>query len=181
MPQQTPTEALHHATFQALMWALSHPGRPQQLPSRGHTAYVSIAETLIDLETSFFTPDALLREQLLHTRAQFLPPSSARYQFYPFLDDSALMLISDAPTGNYANPDESATLVLGAGFGTGTRLRLSGPGVNGVTTIRIDGVLPLFWDIRTRLVRYPLGWDVLFVADQQVIGLPRTTHVEVLS
>lgn len=173
-----PSEARNHATFTALMWALSHPGRPQRLPESGLRAFDAIGHALIDLETSYFTPDAELAALLARTGARTLPAAQARYQFFPQLSAELLPTLEHVPIGTYAAPDEAATLLIGCTLGTGRRCLLRGPGIPTHTELRVDGLPPGFWELRARTIRYPLGWDVFLVAGDQVLGLPRTTVIE---
>jgi alpha-D-ribose 1-methylphosphonate 5-triphosphate synthase subunit PhnH len=179
-PVMSQSEARYHTTFQALMWALSHPGRPQRLPDKRMGALLAIGECLVDLETSFYTPSAELGRLLRHTGARELPAQAARYQFYPELTDADLVTLAGAPVGSYAAPDDSATLILGCAVGRGPWVRLSGPGINAATELRMGGLPTEFWSLRGDVIRYPLGWDVFLVAYDQVIGLPRTTQVQVI-
>jgi alpha-D-ribose 1-methylphosphonate 5-triphosphate synthase subunit PhnH len=175
----TEAEARNHATFTALMWALSYPGRPQSLPARGMGALAAIGAALLDLETNYYTPDAELDALLARTGARRAPASEARYQLFPSLGPAELDALAAAPVGSYAYPDESATLVLGCSLGQGERLRLSGPGIQASAALRVAGLPPELWRLRAEAVRYPLGWDLLLVSGDQVVGLPRTTVVEV--
>jgi alpha-D-ribose 1-methylphosphonate 5-triphosphate synthase subunit PhnH len=172
-------ETLAHETFTALMWALSHPGQARSLPEAGLAAFAAIADALVDLETSYYTPDAALAPYLARTGARGRAPQSAMYQFYPTLQERDVESINIAPVGTHAYPDESATLVIGCVFGRGVRLSLRGPGLRDRAELVVDGLPTAFWRLRSRIIRYPLGWDVFLVAGDQVIGLPRTTTVEV--
>jgi alpha-D-ribose 1-methylphosphonate 5-triphosphate synthase subunit PhnH len=176
----SPADARQHATFTALMWALSYPGRATRLPAAGPDALALIGETLVDLETGFFTPDADLAARLARTGGHSLPAASAPYQFYPSLGLSELDLLAAAPVGSYADPDLGATLVIGCVLGQGARLRLSGPGIAGDCEVLVGGLPADLWALRAATVRAPLGWDLFLVADSAVLGLPRTTAVEVL-
>ncbi|MBN1312776.1 MAG: phosphonate C-P lyase system protein PhnH [Anaerolineae bacterium] len=178
--QITTQEALTQQVFAGLMWALSYPGQAYPLPDDGLSAFSAIGETLVDLETSYFTPHAGLDRYLSQLGGRSKSPNEALYQFYPTLDKSDLANLRHAPTGSYLVPDESATLVIGAAIGAGRGLRLSGPGIQGENDISI-GDLPLeFWALRAQMRAYPLGWDIFLVGNDRVLGLPRTTHVEVL-
>lgn len=172
-------ETLAHKTFTALMWALSNPGQMQLLPEAGLVAFGAIADALVDLETSYYTPDTALEAHLARTGARERAPQSAMYQFYPVLQESDFEAINAAPIGTLTYPDESATLVIGCVFGRGVRLSLRGPGIRDRAELLVDGVPAAFWRLRSRIIRYPLGWDVFLVAGDQVVGLPRTTTVEV--
>lgn len=156
---------------------MSYPGRCYDLPIASAGAFAIIGEMLLDLETSFYTPDPALHALLLQTGARALPPSVARYQFYPTLTEATLERLSLAPVGDLVSPDQSATLVIAGQFDAGTRYRLHGPGIAAAVELRLAGIPPAFWRQRAS-VRYPLGWDVIVVDGSQVLGIPRTTNVE---
>lgn len=171
-------EAQHQQMFQALLWALSYPGRPQTLPPSSNP-FAAIGATLIDLETTFYTADQALAAALLYSGARPAAPDAAAYQFFPTLHEADLERIAVAPIGTYTYPDTGATLVIGCQFDGNTLLRLSGPGVPGTQELRAGGVPEAFWERRRTLIHYPLGWDVFLVAEQTVVGVPRSCHVEV--
>jgi alpha-D-ribose 1-methylphosphonate 5-triphosphate synthase subunit PhnH len=175
----TPDEAQAQQTFRAMLAALSYPGRPQDLPAHGGEALDMIGATLLDLETSFYCPEAELAARLSRSGAPAAPPAAARYHFYPTLAEADLAAIAEAAIGSYRFPDDSATLILGCRLGAGPQLQLRGPGISGSAALRLAGPPPAFWELRTRAIRYPLGWDIFLVDDDQVVGLPRTTTVEV--
>ena len=166
-------------TFSALMWALNYPGRSYILPESGLQLFSAIAETLVDLETSWYSPSASLQKVLVSTGGRTRPPDGAHYQFYPELGDAMLPVLGEAPVGSYAYPDEATTLVIGCTLGIGQALRLNGPGVPAVNNIWVKGIPRAFWALRERACQYPLGWDVFLVSRNEVVGLPRTTYIEV--
>jgi len=174
-PLYTPAEARSRETFLALMWALSYPGRVYTLMTSA-PPFALIGETLLDLETTFFTPDASLAETLATNGARSLPPESAAYHFYPYLSPDNLDTIADAGIGTLLYPDRAATLFIGCEFGRGETLELVGPGVNSSISIEVD--LPsLFWDVRESRRRYPLGYDIYLIDDVRVMGIPRSTSI----
>lgn len=176
-PPYTEAEAQGRETFLALMWSLSYPGRPYNLPST--SAFGLIAQTLLDLETSFYTPDAALTQQLSHTGARALPIEQAAYHFYAQCGPQELADISRAAVGTMQYPDEAATLMIGCTLGTGTRLTWRGPGIKEQAHLMIGGVPAEFWALRESVCRFPLGWDIYFVDGAQVVGLPRSTQVTI--
>jgi alpha-D-ribose 1-methylphosphonate 5-triphosphate synthase subunit PhnH len=175
----TEAEGRTQQTFTALMWALSYPGRARELTRGGLAAFSLVADTLVDLETSYYTDHDGLAPALAATGAQLRPPDAALYQFYPSLTPPTLAVLGDAPRGSYLYPDQSATLVVGCGLGAGHWLELSGPGIETSTTLLVEGIPHAFWDLRARACRFPLGWDIVLLADRLVVGLPRTTRIEV--
>ena len=178
-PAYSDQERQDRETFLALMWALSHPGREQKLPTVAKKPpFVVIAEALLDLETSYFTRDAALAGALSATGARALPVDRAAYHFYPQVEDADLAVIERATLGTPAYPDESATLILGCSLGEGPRLTLSGPGIKQTETVLVRGIPPAFWTLRQQTTRFPLGWDVFLVTESRVIGIPRSTSIE---
>jgi len=173
-------EARTQNTFTAMMWALSHPGQPRPLPRMLLAPFFAVGETLVDLETSYYASHDGLDQQLARLGGRSRPPQEAMYQFYPELEDADLPDLKEAPVGTHASPDLSATLVIGAEFDSGTTLRLSGPGIQETTELSVGGIPPSFWSLREKAIQYPLGWDVFLIGEGQVVGLPRTTVVEVL-
>ncbi|HVU13239.1 MAG TPA: phosphonate C-P lyase system protein PhnH [Phototrophicaceae bacterium] len=177
-PVYSPEEAQSRDTFLALMWSLSYPGRTYSLPAAGRDAYLVVAETLLDLETSYFTPDQSLALALSRTNARALPPDRAQYHFYPELVSSRLNTIAQASIGTMLYPDRSATLIIGCELGSGQKFRLSGPGIAYHTDIKIGLIPDAFWELRSKSVHFPLGWDVFLISGSQVVGLPRSAAVE---
>ena len=182
--------------FNALLGALSCPGRCYPLPTNASRAEFTptqqscwwIAQALLDAEATFFTPDATLGHALTFTTARWSSPEMAAYHFYPdayhFFPELAPL---DAPQANLASvryastgamdPEQAATLVIACEFGRGIGLRLAGPGVPGHAKLSVAGIPAAFWQLRAEAVRYPLGWDIFLVDQDQVVGLPRTTKI----
>ncbi|MBI1259096.1 MAG: phosphonate C-P lyase system protein PhnH [Chloroflexi bacterium] len=182
-PFYTAEEARTRETFLALMWSISHPGRAYSLPVAGYAALSAIGETLLDLETSYYTPDFELASEFARLSARSLPPERAQYHFYPELTHRHLATLAQASAGTMLNPDRSATIIIGCELGSGQTFRLSGPGIAYHTDIKLDLIPDAFWDLRAQLVRFPLGWDVFFVSGgersaAQVVGLPRSAKLE---
>jgi alpha-D-ribose 1-methylphosphonate 5-triphosphate synthase subunit PhnH len=175
----TAQEARQHQTFHALMWALSYPGRTYALPAAGREAFQVIGETLLDLETSYYTPHAHLHAVFAQFGARSRAPDQAAYHFYPHLDAALLEDLANASVGSYADPDTAATLVIGCSLDDGTLLHLRGPGIPVPATLTVAGIPAACWTLREQACCYPLGWDIVLVAHDQVVGVPRTTHVVV--
>lgn len=173
-PIYTLGEAAQHATFTALMTALSYPGRAFDLPEGD--PFALIADTLLDLETSYCTPDDALVPVLVQTGARELPPSQAAYHFYPTGLD--LDAVEAAHVGDMLYPDTAATLVIRCAF-EGAIYEWNGPGIASAIPVKLN--LPAeFWALRERAT-YPLGCDVFLTDGRRVIGLPRTTRVRTLT
>lgn len=178
-PAYTAQEATSRDTFLALMWSLSYPGQVYPIPNGMPLNH--IADTLLDIETSFYTPDEALVPYLQRNGARSLAPERAAYHFYPTLSDGNLDTIKEADIGTLMYPDRGATLIIGASIGNGQRLQLAGPGIkpSEPKTISVGNIPQAFWELREKAIRYPRGWDIYLVDGQQVMGLPRTTMITV--
>ena len=186
-PTQTATEAASRATFLALMGALSRPGTIHSLPGDPQgdelRTFVAIGKALLDLETSYYTPEALLSRKLALTGAKVRNPAQAAYHFYPHLYAEDLTAIEQASVGDYLYPDRGATVMIGCRFGdrSGQCMQLSGPGVlnqSPESRIQVSDLPVEFWRQRARRIHYPMGFDAYLIDGQKVIGLPRSTQVE---
>ena len=173
-PIYSPAERRMRETFLTLMNAFAYPGRIYALPESGEP-FALIAESLLDLETSAYTPLEWLQPVLAAAGARLLPAAGAAYHFY---NTDALEGIVAAPIGTMNRPDDAATVFIsGCTFDSGDQRTLSGAGINGTTTLRVGGVSDRLWELRAARVRFPLGWDVVLLDGHRVIGLPRTTNM----
>lgn len=172
-PLPDPAETRDNATFEALLRALSRPGQVHGLPQTG---LLPAALALVDLECAVFTDDPALAPTLAGTGARLAEAAVADYLF---LSGNPLAAAGRAPVGSALHPENGATLLIAAGLSGGPSLRLTGPGIDG--SIRIAPALnPALWSLREARAAYPLGFDLFLVEGAQVIGLPRSTRIEVL-
>ncbi|UCI31703.1 phosphonate C-P lyase system protein PhnH [Mesorhizobium sp. B4-1-4] len=167
-----------NAAFEEMMWALSRPGFVRTLPSGG---WAVMAESLLDRECSFHVMnDPDFAQSLARSGARAVSIDAADYVFTTIETENKVAALSSLRIGTLAYPDEAATLIALVRFGFGQGLRLTGPGIKDSVTIALDGVDPSFWRMRAKAIRYPLGFDVYLVDGDDVIGLPRSTRIEVL-
>ena len=173
----TSFEALTHDTFTALMNALSFPGRVFTLPTTTtEESFRAIADTLLDIETSYYTSDATLTEYLIRSSAHAQSVEQAAYIFIPMNLGSDVLAV--ASVGTMLNPEDACTLVLGCQLGIGQPTVWHGPGIPSTITVEVGGLPTQFWETRQQAIHYPMGWDAFLVDGNRVIGLPRTTIVE---
>ncbi len=170
-------EARTNATFEALMWALSRPGTVQTLPAPGMKGLV---EALVDRECKVFCDDADLSDFVAFTGAALMPAAAADHAFMGLDRAEGLKNLEQIPVGSALYPDDGATVVAFARFGEGQKLRLTGPGIEISVEITLGGLVPGLWALRAARSRYPAGFDMFFICGTSVIGLPRSTLIEVL-
>jgi len=172
-PLPSPAETVENATFDALLWALSRPGLARALPAPGEAPIIA---ALLDRECRAFSADPLLVPEIMRTGAEIAELDKADHVFLGAMTSADAIAALDIGSDLY--PDNGATAIIRATFGSGPALRLSGPGVDGQVTVQIDGLPDGFWAARVARLRYPMGFDLFFVDGAQVLGLPRSTIVE---
>lgn len=101
---------------------------------------------------------------------------------FAYIDDPRDMPSLDAYShGSPESPEDAATLFIRVPSLTeGEPLVWRGPGIAQSRTVAIAGLSREFWSERAALTAlFPCGIDCYFVAGGALVGLPRTTHVEV--
>lgn len=172
-PTPSPTETRDNAAFDALLWTLSRPGLPRDLPGPGEG---SIITALLDRECLAHSTDPLLMPDIMRTGAELADIGKADHVFLGAMISPDPL--ADIAIGSDFYPDEGATVIVRASVGSGPALRLTGPGVDGAVTLQLDGLPDGFWKARAARLRYPMGFDLFFVDGARVVGLPRSTTVE---
>ena len=175
MPLPSASETREHAAFDALLWALSRPGLLQTLPEPGETPIIA---ALLDRECRVHSSDPLLVPHIMRTGAEISDISQADHVFLGTATTSEP--VSQIAVGSDLYPDDGATVIVRAKIGTGAALRLTGPGVDGHFDVQLDGLPDGFWAVRASRLRYPMGFDLIILDGQRVLGVPRSTSVELL-
>lgn len=171
--------------FRALLSALSEPGSVHHISdikaagTLSSAAY-AVALTLLDNATTVWLSPAFdqasIRQNLaFHCGCQFVEqPSKAQFAF---LTAAELEVFSQLDRGTDRDPEFSATAIVQlADWEGGVERSWSGPGIQTTHLVGLD-VAEEFWQLREECNSFPRGIDVLFIAKNEVIGLPRTTQV----
>ena len=184
------------AVFRAVMDAFARPGEVRQVtgaaapPSPLSATAAALATAMLDYETPVWL-DAALSEHprvgnwiRLHTGARVTSdPLEAVFAF--FAEPLRAPAFDAFSLGTPEYPDRSTTLVFQVqgfghvqGFGTGTALSLSGPGIAEVRDFSSEPLPP---DFPARLTAnralFPRGVDLILVSPDAVAALPRSVHV----
>ncbi len=176
-PLPNAAEVLANRTYDALMWALARPGTIKTLPS---TDFAAIAETLVDRECRVFADEPALAAAIAALGAEIVSAAEADHAFLALDTSAGLAALSEVPTGSHLYPDDGATVFASATIGSGRRLRLSGPGIETVWEIALGGLPDEVWSIRASRCLYPTGFELFLIDGNKVIGIPRSTTIEVL-
>jgi len=169
--------------FRMMLEAMSRPGSVQDLSVvvNGSCAGKAALATLLDAEVKLADPHSLLEDtDWPLMQAVQSEPTKADYIYC----DGGKRPDFEPRIGTLSSPDESATLIINVASLAGETLSLSlqGPGIEDRCCVSIDGMNTNWLDARNNWVSaFPLGVDMFFVDEHSLIGLPRTTRVEVLS
>lgn len=176
--QPTAAETRSNKSYEALLWAMSRPGSVETI---AHPGLVPIVEALCDQEVGLFSTYEALSIELRRLDLRFVDIDQADYVvIVGDLDSDKTPLLRRVKFGTRLYPETSATIIAEARLGTGPEFALSGPGIDGRQIVRIGGIDAEFWNIREAACAYPLGWDAFLVDGTGVIGLPRSTKIEIL-
>ena len=173
------------ATFRAVLDAMARPGRLHRAgaqlraPEPLDQATAAVLLTLVDNETPLWLDPAAGAARgwlAFHCGAVIVDaPDKAAFALALSLPDLAAL-----PAGSHEAPECSATLVLQiAALGSGTRYRLSGPGLREPTLLAATGLPEGFaavWQGNHAL--YPRGVDIILCAGDTLTALPRSVSVE---
>jgi alpha-D-ribose 1-methylphosphonate 5-triphosphate synthase subunit PhnH len=178
------------STFRSVMDAMARPGSVQRIVAIAGTprpmmhGTAAIALTLFDHDTPLWLDPAMSAtagaSQWLkfHTSAPMVADASAS-AFALIADAAALPALDRFAFGTPEYPDRSTTLILQVESLTeGPALELRGPGIDGTTTLRA-ALRPsnLFNRLSINAALFPRGIDVVLVADDAIVAVPRTTRL----
>jgi alpha-D-ribose 1-methylphosphonate 5-triphosphate synthase subunit PhnH len=176
-------------TFRSVMDAMARPGSVQRVavavgaPPHLMRGTAAIALTLFDHDTPIWL-DPLLAEAdevkkwlKFHSGAPVIAdPSVAGFALVS--EASALPALDRFSFGSNQYPDRSTTLILQVeSLARGVQYQLRGPGIDGSAILHADiGPVDLFERLAINAALFPRGIDVVLVADDMIVAIPRTTR-----
>jgi alpha-D-ribose 1-methylphosphonate 5-triphosphate synthase subunit PhnH len=178
------------STFRSVMDAMARPGSVQRIVAAANTpaammrGTAAIALTLFDHDTPVWL-DPLMSETSdvakwlkFHTSAPVVGDSSI-CSFAVIGDAAALPALDRFSFGSNEYPDRSTTVILQVESLTqGRSLELCGPGIDGAAVLQAAIQPPaLFERLAINAALFPRGIDVVLVADDAIVAVPRTTRL----
>ena len=181
------------AVFRAVLEALSRPGRPRvaataaEPPQPLTRVSAAVALTLVDQDVTLWLSPSLdcpeVRDYLVfHTGARVVAqPHGAN--FVVCSGPGEIPPLDTLAQGTPDYPDRSATVIVSVAdtpTHTDPRATLSGPGIEHPFGLGLPGFDRALWrQLQHNHRAYPLGVDLVVCIGQSVIGLPRSTAIEV--
>ena len=178
------------STFRSVMDALARPGSVQRIvatsgaPSPVMRGAAAIALTLFDHDTPIWLDAAMsgtsdvTKWLKFHTGAPVIADSSI-CSFALFGDARSLPALDRFAFGSNEYPDRSTTLILQVESLTeGSQFELRGPGIDGTAALQaMIQPTDLFDRLAINAALFPRGIDVVLVADDAIVAIPRTTRL----
>jgi alpha-D-ribose 1-methylphosphonate 5-triphosphate synthase subunit PhnH len=178
------------STFRSVMDAMARPGSVQRIvPVTGMPAPMmrgtaSIALTLFDHDTPIWLDPRMSETSEVtkwlkfHTSAPVIADSSV-CSFALIGDADELPQLDCFSFGSNEYPDRSSTLILQVeSLAQGSTFELRGPGIDGTAILQATIQPPdLLERLAINAAMFPLGVDVVLVADDVIVAIPRTTRV----
>jgi alpha-D-ribose 1-methylphosphonate 5-triphosphate synthase subunit PhnH len=178
------------STFRSVMDAMAHPGSVQPIvPITGMPAPMmrgtaSIALTLFDHDTPIWLDPRMSETSeatkwlKFHTSAPVIADSSI-CSFALIGDADELPELDRFSFGTDEYPDRSTTLILQVeSLMQGPAFELRGPGIDGTAILQATIKPPdMFERLAINAAVFPRGIDVVLVADDAIVAIPRTTRV----
>lgn len=154
------------------IWPLTGATPPAPLSVAAGTALLTLADTTTPMFLAGSADCPAVREWLtFHVGAPLVGPDQAMFAVGAWPD---LAPLDRFHPGDPDYPDRAATLIVLMDQLSHSGARLTGPGI--ATEAHLS--LPEIEAFRRNSARFPLGLDFLFVAGNQIAGLPRSTKVE---
>ena len=178
------------STFRSVMDAMARPGAVQRIVPMAGTAdtmmrgTAAIALTLFDHDTPLWLDPRMtestdvLKWLKFHTGAPVIQDSSIA-AFALISDGVLLPPLERFALGTNEYPDRSTTVIIQVeSLDSGQNFELRGPGIDGVAMLQAS-IKPfdLFEQLRFNETLFPRGIDVVLVADDAVVAVPRTTRI----
>jgi len=178
------------STFRSVMDAMARPGTVQRIaavagaPEPMMRGTAAIALTLFDHDTPVWLDPPMVATSdatkwlKFHTSAPVIADSSI-CSFALIGDAGALPGLDRFAFGSNEYPDRSTTLILQVESLTqGPTLELRGPGIDGTTVLQA-AIRPtdLVERLQINQTLFPRGIDVVLVADDAIVAIPRTTRL----
>lgn len=182
------------AVFRTLLDALARPGTigvietplpaadASAAPTHAGVAVFAALLALADYATPVWLaqPDAALAAALRFHAGAPLVPEPREAAFVYVHDAAVLPPLETFASGTPESPEQSATVFVRVDALTGgAPLTLRGPGIESTRSIAPVGLPERFWRERATLAsHFPCGIDFYLVCGDRLMGLPRTTLVE---
>ena len=186
------------AVFRQALHALSHPGLivpltvDSAIPAHANPGSAVLLLALLDADSRLWLSSSLSQSDaanwiVFHSNCSVVQ-NPAEADFAWVADISELPLLKDFNPGTDEYPDQSTTIMLDVSAlntqaDTRTALTLHGPGIESQQNLNLSSIpaahlasLVAQWQINH--AQFPKGVDIFLADSSHLVGLPRTTHIQ---
>ncbi len=159
------------------MTAFAYPGQVMSISQDRQDTQQLLLATLLDGATTLADATGQLQtDDWRLLGVQRASTDTARF----VLADGMVPLETTPSLGSLENPEHGATVIVRvASFDQGSAWRLTGPGIPSQRRLLVAGVDPCWWHQRSQWnASFPMGVDMVLVAQQGLVALPRTTQIQ---
>ena len=180
--------------FREILKAMSEPGTKVKLNyikgfGKAAAASTQILLTLSDNMTSIWFSEYFKKDTDLTNNISFYTNSkivnNSKYSTFALIDGSEEQYFEGTlpfSVGSLEYPDKNTTVIVEvSSFSHGESYFLKGPGIQSTKPLTISGIpksLIYYLINRKNEDIFPMGIDFIFVCDEEVIAIPRTTLME---
>ena len=177
--------------FRSLLDAVANPGELKQIGQQSgkfegnYGVLLALGCTLLDNEEKMFVEKnpALAAELHSLTLSREADLDRADYLFLSSEMNYGSMeeLLRTVKHGTYADPQDSATILLFCGSVEGEeQMILTGPGIKDERCVEVSAYVKKVIALRNRLnIEYPLGVDLVFTDKEgTILGIPRLVKIK---
>lgn len=176
-------EEINRHNFRQSLGALARPGSSQTILPLFDSGLLAMASVFLYAEVSHHYKGELDFELVRALcGSKHVAKEEGDYLFFDQPDKEYLL---DAKVGSPESPELNATLVFscqGAAETAGTKVMLTGPGINGSRETELPLSRSFLAALNEKNEDFPMGLDLFLITDNTtILGLPRTTHIEVIA
>jgi alpha-D-ribose 1-methylphosphonate 5-triphosphate synthase subunit PhnH len=173
--------------FRCILTAISNPGKTINIAAFAAKMYgrspalLAVAITLLDNEVTFNADNIALADEII--TLTLAKPAPSGHADFIFVTDALRLreAIESAKYGTLRDPHQSGTIIAAIDDSEDTSLRLSGPGIDGITELHTSHAVCAAMELRdAQYYEYPQGIDLIFISDGgRLTVIPRLTRREV--
>lgn len=175
------------ASFRAVMDAMARPGEVRALrgsdaPAPLARAAAALVQSLADYETPIWldTPLAVpaVKEWIRFSTGAPIVDDKRAAAFALIADPVGMPDFAQFALGSDEYPDRSATVIVQVARFGGEAVHIAGPGIKGRRTFAAEPLPPDFEvSFANNHALFPCGVDVILVANDQIVALPRSIRL----
>jgi alpha-D-ribose 1-methylphosphonate 5-triphosphate synthase subunit PhnH len=183
MKREYDIEKINRNNFRSSLEALARPGKEQIIQPLFGSGLLAMASVFLYAEVTYYYQGELDFELIRALcGSQQTMPDEADYLFF---DAPLTQCLEPVKTGTPESPELSATLLFSytdEHLSEGVDVVISGPGINRFRQLTLPTSIQFLRKLQEKNEVFPMGIDIYFISPHnEILGLPRTTHMEFIA